>query len=69
MSLISTPGKIAEPTVRLMSLWIDMDILKRICMLLRKENLVSPTTESLEEVNKQELKGDTSIISGFQKSL
>lgn len=69
MSLISIPGKTAEPAVRLMSLWIDMDILKRICMLLRKENLVSLTTESLEEVGKQELKGDTSDISGFQKSL
>lgn len=46
-----------------------IDILERICTLLRKENTVSLTTESSESVNKQEDKGDTSDISGFPKSL
>lgn len=44
MSLISIPGKTVEPGVRFMSLCIDMDILGRIGMLLRKENPVSLTT-------------------------
>lgn len=38
-------------------------------MLLRKANPVSLTTESLEEVNKKEEKGDISDIYGFPKNL
>lgn len=68
-SRISIPGKTVEPGARFMSLWIDMDILKRIGKLLRKENPISLTTESLEEVNKQQEKGDTSDMYGFLKNL
>lgn len=55
------PWQTVEPVIRVISLWIDMDILEWTYMLLQKENPVSLTTESLEGVNKQKEKGDSWI--------
>lgn len=52
-----------------MSLWIDMDFGESQHASYEGKSCLANLTKSLEEVNKQEDKSNTSDIFGFSKSL